>query len=172
MNQFLCLLQMNGFSYIRWVTNVPKSHSPVYPTRIRLECGNVSARGEHMLVQEYARTLDLNWSIHIQNTELLPLMKQSWLACHLQWKCHHSYKILWLELLLSFLSYSFGGSISTFGWTWRWKWVPKLCRYCGRVCGPRSLEGGMWIPIRARSPTAFISTFGYFSWPSLFCCIW
>lgn len=51
---------MNVLSYIQWVTNVPKSHSPDYPTRIRLECGNVGAGREHILAQEYARTLDLN----------------------------------------------------------------------------------------------------------------
>lgn len=51
---------MNVFSYSQWVTNVPKSHSPDYPTRIRLERGNVGAGREHILAQEYARTLDLN----------------------------------------------------------------------------------------------------------------
>lgn len=51
---------MNVFSYIQWVTNVPKSHSPDYPTRIRLECGYVGAGREHILAQEYTRTLDLN----------------------------------------------------------------------------------------------------------------
>lgn len=160
---------MNVFSYIQWVTNVPKSHSPDYPTRIRLEC---VIAGEYVLAQEYARTFDLNWSIHIQDTELLSLMKRSWLTCHPQWKCQHKHKILWLALLQSFLSYSLGESISAFGWTWKWKWVPKLFRYCGRVCGRHSQEAGMWTPIRARFPTASTSTFGYFSWPSPFCCIW
>lgn len=54
------MLTMNVYSYIQWVTNVPKSSSPEYSTRIRLECGNVGARREHILAQEYARTLDFN----------------------------------------------------------------------------------------------------------------
>lgn len=54
------MLTMNVFSYIQRVTNVPKSHSPDYPARIRLECGNDGAGREHILAQEYARTLDLN----------------------------------------------------------------------------------------------------------------
>lgn len=53
-------LIMNVFSDSRWVTNVPKSQSPDYSTRIRLGCGNISAEREHKLAQEYARTLELN----------------------------------------------------------------------------------------------------------------
>ncbi|CAB1441136.1 unnamed protein product [Pleuronectes platessa] len=53
------MLTMNVFSYIQWVTNVPKSHSPDYPTGIRLECGNVGARRENTPAPECARTLDL-----------------------------------------------------------------------------------------------------------------
>lgn len=89
---------MNIFAHIQWVTNVPKSHSPDYPTRIRLECGNVGSGSEHILAQGYARILDHSWSIHIQDTELLSFMKQSWLTCHPQWKCHHRHSIVWLEL--------------------------------------------------------------------------
>lgn len=163
---------MNVFSNIHLVTNVPKSHSPDCPTRIRIERSYVGARREHILAQEYARTLDLDWKIHIGDTELFSLMKQTWLTCDPKWKCHHRHEILWLELRHSFLSYSLEGNVSAFGWTWRRKWVPKLFRYCGRVCGLHSQEAGMWTPIRARSPTASTSTFGYFSWPSPFCCIW
>lgn len=170
--QFWSFLQMNIFAHIQWVTNVPKSQSTDYPTRIRLECGSVGSGREHILAQEYARILDLHWSIHNQDTELLSFMKQSWLTCHPQWKCHHRHNILWLELLHSFLSCSLGGTVSAFGWTWRRRWVPKLFRYCGRVCGLHSQEAGMWTPIRAHSPTASTSTFGYFSWPSPFCCTW
>lgn len=39
------MLTMNVFSYMNWVTNVPKSHPPDYPVRIRLECCNVGAGG-------------------------------------------------------------------------------------------------------------------------------
>lgn len=54
------MLIMNVFSYIQWVSNVPKSPSPDYPARIRLEGGSVGAGRENILAQEYARTLDLN----------------------------------------------------------------------------------------------------------------
>lgn len=54
------MLTMNVLSYSQRVTNVPKSHSPVYSTRIRLQCGSISARREHTLAQEYARTLELH----------------------------------------------------------------------------------------------------------------
>lgn len=48
------------FAHTQWVTNVPKSHSTDYPTRIRLECGNIGSGREHILAKEYARILDLN----------------------------------------------------------------------------------------------------------------
>lgn len=168
-NQFWPFLQMNVFLYIQRVTNVPKSHSPDYQTRIRLECGNIGAGREHRPAQEYARTLEIHWSIHIQDLERLSLMKQSWVTCHPQWKCHHRHKILWLY---SFLSYSLGRSISAIRRTWRWRWVPRLFRYWGRACGLRSPEAGTWTLIRARSPTASTSTCGYSSWPSPSCCTW
>lgn len=53
-------MRQAGQLMLIWVTNVPKSHSPDYPTRIGLECGSIGARREHMLAQEYARILDLN----------------------------------------------------------------------------------------------------------------
>lgn len=145
-NQFWSFLQMNVFSYVLWVTNVPKSHSPDYPTRIRLEFGIICAGREHILAQEYARTVDLNWSIHIQDTEQLSLMKQSWLTCHPQWKCHHRHKTLWLELH-SLLSYSLGGSVSALGWTWSGDGFPSSSNITAGcvgfthrrvVCGPTS----------------------------------
>lgn len=165
------LLQMNVISHLPWFANVPKSHSPDYSTRIMFKCSCLPAVQEHILEQECAQILDLYWSIHIQDTELFSLMKQSWLTSHPQWKCHHRRKTLWLKLH-SFLSYSIGGSILASGSTWWWTWVPKLFRYCDRVCGLPLLEVGMWIPTRAPSPTASISTYGYSSWPSPFCCTW
>lgn len=117
-------------------------------------------------------TLDLCWKRHIEDTDLFSLMSPARLTCDPKWKCHHKHKILWLKLRHSSLSYIPERSIAASGWTWRRKWVPKLSRYCGRACGLLSLEAGMWTPIRAHSPTASTSTFGFFSWPSPSCCIW
>lgn len=159
---------MNVFSNIHLVAHVPKSHSPDCPTRI----GYADAGRERIFAQEYARTLDLYWKIHIGDTDLFSLMSQPWLTCDPKWKCHHKHKILWLKLQHSFQSYSPEQSLSAFGWTWRRKWVRKLSRYCGRGCGLHSQEAGMWTPIRAHSPIASTSTCGSFSWPSPSCCIW
>lgn len=107
---------MNVFSYIQWVTNVPKSHSPDYWTRIRLDFGISGARREYIVAQEYARTSEFNWRLQIQDTELSCLMKRSRLTCHPQWKCHCRHKTLWLQLLHIVLSYSLSGSIAALGW--------------------------------------------------------
>lgn len=162
---------MNVFSYSHCVTNVPKSQPSDHPTRTSLQCGSVCARREHKVVQEYARILEVNWRKPIQDSEL-SLMTRSWSDCHPKWKCHHRHAVLWLELLHSHWSCTVGRSISALGWTWWWTWVPRLFRYCDRVCGPHWLEAGMWTPIRAPSPIVFTSTFGYFFWPSLFCYTW
>lgn len=60
---------MNVSLRFQWDTNVPKSLTPDYSTRITRECSNVDARRVHLLAKEYARTLDLNWNIYLSTTK-------------------------------------------------------------------------------------------------------